>query len=142
MNGQHTYIGFEELQSMSDLITEDDKVLLRYEMLREQIVTKATIKSVSNKYGYNPRHFYWCRNRFKERGIFGLVDREPGPKNPHKVTPEVERKILHFRKKDLSIYEIADELERQNVKITPKSVDVVLNKHHKPKKKRGRKSKR
>ena len=139
MNQQHAYIGFEELRNISDLISQEDKVLRRYEMLREQMVTKATITSISQKYGYNPRHFYWCRDRFEKSGIVGLVDRNPGPNNPHKITPEVEKKILHLRKKDLSIYEIADELSKRNVEITPKSIDIVLNKHHKPKKKRGRK---
>ena len=133
------YIGYEQLRSGSNLIKEDDKVLLRYEMIREQIVTKASISSISQKYGYSPRHFYWCRERFQEDGIIGLVDRAPGPKKPHKIKPDIEKKILNLRKKKLSIYSISDELKRENIKITPKSVDNVLNKHHKPKKNRGRK---
>lgn len=134
-----TYIGYKELQSLTNLIKKEDKVLLRYEMLREQIATKASIESISQKYGYNPRHFYWCRNRFQENGIAGLVERRPGPKNPHKIKPNIEKRILELRKKNLSIYEISDQLEKQNLKLTPKSVDNVLNKHHKSKKNRGRK---
>jgi hypothetical protein len=136
---QPNYIGYEELQSMSNLIGKDDKVLLRYEMIREQIATNASITSVSQKYGYNSRHFYWCRKRFQEGGIVGLVDRPPGPKEPYKIKPDVEKRILHFRKKNLSIYEISGELKKEDINITPKSVDNVLDKHHKPKKNRGRK---
>ena len=142
MIAQSSYVGYKQLQNINDLIKKDDKVLLRYEMLREQIVTKATIASVSRKYGYNPRHFYWCRNRFQEYGILGLVDKRPGPKRSYKIKPEIEKKILLLRKKDLSIYDISDELKKEDIDITPKSVDNVLNKHHKPKKNRGRKANR
>ena len=136
------YIGYKELQSMNAFIKKDDKVLRRYEMIREQIVTKTSIEKVSKKYGYSSRHFYWCRKRFQESGLVGLVDRPPGPKNPYKIKPDIEKEILELRKKKLSIYEISEELKKENKGITPKSVDNILNKHHKSKKKRGRKPNR
>ena len=136
------YIGYETLKEMSDLFKKEDKLLLKYEMLREQIATKTTVESVSKKFGYNPRHFYWCRRRFREEGILGLADKQPGPKKPYKIKPYIEKMILQFRKKNLSIYEISDELKKENIEITPKSVDTILNKHHKPKKNRGRKPKK
>jgi hypothetical protein len=139
MRESASYIGYDQLKIQSDLINEDDKALLRYEMLREQIVTKENIESVSERYGYSSRHFFWCRDRFREYGLVGLVDKPPGPKRPHKIKPDVERKILYYRKKNLSIYDVSDELKKDGIDITPKSVDNVLNKHHKPKKKRGRK---
>jgi transposase-like protein len=142
MENPPEYIEYETLKEMSDLFKEEDKILQKYEMLREQIATRATVKSVSEKFGYNPRHFYWCRRRFREEGILGLVDKQPGPKKPYKIKPNIEKRILQLRKKDLSIYEISDELKKENIEITPKSVDTILNKHHKPKKNRGRKSKK
>lgn len=48
--------------------------------------------------GYSRQQFYEIRRDFQTYGAKGLLDRLPGPKNPHpnRVSPEVETRILEY----------------------------------------------
>jgi transposase InsO family protein len=48
--------------------------------------------------GYSRQQFYEIRRDFQTYGAQGLLDRLPGPKNPHpnRVSPEVEARILEY----------------------------------------------
>ncbi len=48
--------------------------------------------------GYSRQQFYEIRRNYQTYGFQGLLDKLPGPKNPHpnRVSPEIETEILNY----------------------------------------------
>ena len=118
-----------------DMMALNDKVQRIYEMLREYAVTDCSVTMVSQKYGYSRATFYEYYHRLnEEKSILALADRPRGPKNPSKVTKQVEDRIVEIRKTDPSpsIYDIVGQLEKEGITISHMSVSRVLKKRASP----------
>jgi len=138
-SSEREYVGLKELEKI-DMMTLDDKVQRVYEMLREYAVTGCTVTKVCREYRYSRTTFYEYYNRLsEEKSLLALADRPRGPKNPSKVTKQVEDRIVEIRKIDpsKSIYDIADQLEKEGITISHMSVNRVLKKRAFPDLKRG-----
>lgn len=105
----------------------EDKVQMRYEMLREAETTDKTIEETAEKYGYSRARYYIYRRRYEEEGMLGLQDRKRGPKEPHKVKGELWEKIVELRSEGKNIYRITGELKEMGHDISAKSVERVVN---------------
>ena len=136
-----SYIGLHELAEKHPMFSFDDKDMVRYEMVREWIITKQSAEQIAEKYNYSRSRIHVNAKRIEEEGLAGILNKKRGPKEPTKVTAEIEKLVLNIRKKeDKSIDEIAKDLkEKHGISVSAKAVDIVLTKHKIPKKKRGRK---
>ena len=71
-----------------------DLLQVRYEMLRRHRVEGASIVDVSSTFGVSRPTFYQAQTAFERGGLTGLLPKQRGPKEGHKLSGEV---IGHVR---------------------------------------------
>lgn len=67
----------------------EDKVQVKYEMLRASMVDGVSATASAAAHGYSRAAFYLVADSFAERGMAGLVDERRGRKGPLKLSPEI-----------------------------------------------------
>ena len=72
----------------------NDLLQVRYEMLRRHRVEGASIVDVSSTFGVSRPTFYQAQTAFERGGLTGLLPKQRGPKEGHKLSGEV---IEHVR---------------------------------------------
>ena len=68
----------------------EDKVQVKYEMLRAHLVDGLSVTSSATVHGYSRPAFYLVAAAFDERGMAGLLDERRGRRGPVKMSPEIE----------------------------------------------------
>ncbi|HEV2810177.1 MAG TPA: helix-turn-helix domain-containing protein [Acidimicrobiales bacterium] len=71
----------------SPFFLAEDKVQVKYEMLRAHIVDG--VSSAAGTHGYSRASFYLVATSFAEAGMSGLLDERRGRRGPIKLSPEV-----------------------------------------------------
>jgi transposase len=71
-----------------------DLLQVRYEMLRRHRVEGASIVDVSSTFGVSRPTFYQAQTAFERSGLTGLLPKQRGPKEGHKLSVQV---IEHVR---------------------------------------------
>ena len=66
-----------------------DKVQVKYEMLRAHVVDALAATAAAEQHGYSRAAFYLIAAAFEDRGMQGLVDGRRGRRGPLKLTPEI-----------------------------------------------------
>jgi hypothetical protein len=67
----------------------EDKVQVKYEMLRAHFVEGVSATVAAASHGYSRAGFYLVAANFEEAGMVGLIDDRRGRKGPLKLTPDV-----------------------------------------------------
>jgi transposase len=67
----------------------EDKVQVKYEMLRAHFVEGVPVTAAAASHGYSRAAFYLVAASFEESGMVGLLDERRGRRGPLKLTPEV-----------------------------------------------------
>ena len=67
----------------------DDKIQVKYEMLRAHLVDGRSATQVAEEHGYSRAAFYLITDSFAESGMRGLLDERRGRRGPLKLTPEL-----------------------------------------------------
>lgn len=67
----------------------EDKVQVKYEMLRAHVVDGVSVSSAAASHGYSRASFYLVAASFDGSGIIGLLDERRGRRGPLKLRPEV-----------------------------------------------------
>lgn len=67
----------------------EDKVQVKYEMLRAHIVDGRSVAAAAAAHGYSRATYYLVAATFTERGMIGLLDEQRGRRGPVKLTPEI-----------------------------------------------------
>ena len=67
----------------------EDKVQVKYEMLRAHLVEGLPVTEAAAAHGYSRAAFYLVSASFEELGMVGLLDERRGRRGPVKLTPEV-----------------------------------------------------
>ncbi len=67
----------------------EDKVQVKYEMLRAHVVDGLTVSSAAATHGYSRASFYLVAAAFTDAGMAGLLDERRGRRGPLKLRPEV-----------------------------------------------------
>jgi transposase len=93
LNPQSTAI-VDALFRENPFFDANDLLQVRYEMLRRHRVDGASIVEVSSTFGVSRPTFYQAQAAFQRAGLAGLVPRQRGPKEGHKLSSEV---IEHVR---------------------------------------------
>jgi transposase len=90
----------------------DDKVQVKYEMLRAHLLDGLTAVRAATIHGYSRAALYLILDAFRERGMLGLLDERRGRKGPVKVSTEI-RAFLAEADRGLSGAELVREIERR-----------------------------
>ncbi len=84
--------------------------------------------------GYSRQQFYEIRRNYQTFGSQGLLDRLPGPKNPHpnRVAPEIEKAILDYSLDEPTHgpVRVAQQLALKNIVVSSSGVKGVWSRHN------------
>ncbi len=67
----------------------EDKVQVKYEMLRSHLVDGTSVTEAAAAHGYSRAAFYLVLAAFCESGMIGLLDEARGRRGPVKLRPEI-----------------------------------------------------
>ena len=79
----------DPLFTARDFFDPRDLVQVRYEMLRRVRLDGQPLAQVSRAFGCSRPAFYKAQADFAAAGLPGLIPRRRGPRQAHKLTPEV-----------------------------------------------------
>lgn len=77
-------------QERAPFFLADDKVQVKYEMLRAHVVDGVSVTSAAATHGYSRPAFYLVAAAFDQRGMAGLLDERRGRRGPLKMSPEIQ----------------------------------------------------
>lgn len=118
----------------SDFFDARDLVQVKYEMLRRVRVERAAVTQASGAFGLSRVSFYQTQAAFEQQGLFGLLPEKRGPRQAHKLTPEVIAFLVQSRsaQPDLPYIELAQAVEKQwGVRIHPRTIERALTRQQK-----------
>lgn len=112
-----------------DFFDARDLVQVRYEMLRRVEVEGHAVTEACAAFGVSRPVFYKARTALEEGGLPGLVPKKRGPRQGHKLTPEVmdtvERALAEDRSLDAeALVKLVE--ERYGVRVHPRSMQRAL----------------
>src|SRR5438105_11004720 len=75
------------------------EIRTRFNLIHEREWTGGTVSNICKRYGTSRKTYYKWNNRYKQKGIEGLLDVSKRPHNIKykKITSEVEETILDLR---------------------------------------------
>lgn len=74
-----------------------DLVQARYEMLRRQRVDGLSVVAAAEAFGVSRPTFYQAQTEFAKAGLLGLLPKQRGPKEGHKLSEQVIDYILETK---------------------------------------------
>lgn len=80
-----------------------DLVQVKYEMLRRVSQEGHSISQAAASFGFSRPSFYQAQTVFEASGLAGLVPQKRGPKQGHKLTPEVLEFVRNARAGDAEV---------------------------------------
>ena len=103
-----------------------DLIQVKYEMLRRVQSEGQPVSRSAAAFGYSRPSFYQTQAAFQQGGLPALMPQKRGPKEAHKLTPEVLAFIRQVRQEDPSLRAaaLASRLkDRYGIKVHPRSVE-------------------
>lgn len=76
-----------------------DLVQVKYEMLRKVLQENQSVKAASSLFGFSRVAFYQILATFEKKGLSGLMPNKRGPKQRHKLTPQIMEFVRDLREK-------------------------------------------
>lgn len=134
-NPRHEQVRHPLFQN-SEFFDPQDLLQLKYESLRAVQQEQYSIAKAASEFGLSRPTLYQAREHFQARGLDGLLPEKRGPKNAHKLKPEVLNYLRQARvaQPDLSARELAKRLrQRFELQVHPRTIEKAL----KPRAKRG-----
>lgn len=78
----------------SGFFLAQDKVQVKYEMLRAHVLDGCTVSEAAAAHGYSRAGFYLVASAFDKTGMAGLLDEKRGRRGPVKLSPEIVAFVL------------------------------------------------
>ena len=132
LNKHPEYVTCKLFKKGGYFLDPNDKLQVKYEMIRAVQVDCLPISSVARDFGFSRETYYRAARSFELEGCVGLLDQAQGIRQPEKLQTEIIEFIHSQRQKDPkpnSGYKIAKKiLERFHVTIHPRTVYKVLKK--------------
>jgi transposase len=103
-----------------------DLIQIKYEMLRRVQTENAPISQAAIEFGLSRPSFYQAQTTFQQGGLSGLIPQKRGPRQAHKLTPEVIQFLDPIRAADPSLGwpELARRIrEHFGIQVHPRSVE-------------------
>ena len=124
----------DPLFGTGDFFDRDDVVQVKYEMLRQVTVDKQSVTRSATAFGFSRPTFYQAEADFRRDGLFGLVPEKRGPRQGHKLTPDVLDFAMQLRVSDPSLRPLdlaAAIKERFAINAHPRSIERALRRQEK-----------
>src|ERR1051326_2574893 len=128
-NSRHTEVRHPLFQN-SDFFDPQDLLQLKYETIRALEHDQYSISKAASEFGLSRPTIYQAQENFQSRGLEGLLPSKRGPKQAHKLTPEVLRHVreLVAAQPELKARELAARVRRRfQVKVHPRTIEKALN---------------
>ncbi len=122
----------------SEFFDPQDLLQLKYESLRALRQEQYSLARAASEFGLSRPTLYQAQAHFAAQGVEGLLPGKRGPRQAHKLTPEVLQFLERARAAEpgLSAGQLAGRLrQRFKRKVHPRTIEKALNQ---PKAKRGR----
>jgi hypothetical protein len=97
----------------------------QYEALRGHFIDHVPGKEIARRFGYTYAAFNSLKQRFKADAIQFLFTPPPGPKGP-RIAAELRDRIVDYRRKRLSAYQIAEVLETLGTPVSVSTISRIL----------------
>lgn len=108
----------------------DDKLQVKYEMLRCHEVDRVAISEAASLFGYTRQGFYQSQRSFQEAGMAGLLDKKRGRKGPVKCTPAVVAFLARTKRAEpeLSGRELSERLlEQHGIELHRRTIEKMMS---------------
>ena len=125
----------DELFLGSNFFDRNDLIQVKYEMLRRHLQEKKSVASVAPAFGFSRVTFYEAKDSFEQEGIVGLIPKQRGPKEGHKLTPPIIEFAIGMMKEDplLTVEAILRKIEYKfNLKIHRRTLERGILRKKKP----------
>ncbi len=122
----------------SEFFDPQDLLQLKYESLRAVQQEQYSLARAASEFGLSRPTLYQAQAHFAAQGVEGLLPGKRGPRQAHKLTPEVRQFLAQVRAAEpsLSGRQLAGRLrQRFKLQVHPRTVEKALGQ---PKAKRGR----
>ena len=119
----------DELFQKYDFFDPQDLLQVKYEMLRRVQKDGSTVLNASQKFGFSRPSFYKAQNDFITNGLPGLIPRQKGPKEAHKLSGDVMEYVDQTIAKDntLKAAKIVSLLQKRfSLKVHPRSIERAI----------------
>ena len=120
----------DELFEKNEFFDPQDLLQVKYEMLRRVQKDGWTVLKASQKFGFSRPSFYKAQNDFSTKGLPGLIPRQKGPKEAHKLSADVMEYVDQTIAKDNTLKAakmIVSLLEKRfSLKVHPRSIERAL----------------
>lgn len=97
----------------------------QYEVIRAIIIDENSIEEAAKRYGYKPSTVYSILKDAKAGKIELFPTVKKGPQQK-RTTPDIQDKIIEYRKMRLSASDIKDRLAEDNIEISTRTVERTL----------------
>jgi len=96
----------------SEFFDPSDLLQVKYEMLRQAHAEKRAVFSTAKEFGFSRPSFYQAEFAFEQDGLPGLLPQKRGPRNGHKLTPEVMKFVTEQQtlEPSLSLAQLAEQV--------------------------------
>lgn len=122
----------------SEFFDPQDLLQLKYESLRALQQEQYSLARAASEFGLSRPTLYQAQAHFAAQGVEGLLPGKRGPRQAHKLTPEVLQFLEQVRAAEpgLSVRQLTGRLrQRFKLQVHPRTVEKALSQ---PKAKRGR----
>lgn len=131
----------DEVFHSHEFFDPQDRVQVKYEMLRRHRVDGRPVTEVAKAFGISRQTFYKSAATMEGQGIPGLLPRRRGPKRARKCTDEVLNFAERWQATAVSQRgdDVVQAIERQfGIRLHPRSLDRAIARHKKKRQARGK----
>jgi transposase len=124
----------DPLFQTGDFFDPDDLVQVKYEMLRRVRVDKQSVSQSASAFGLSRPTYYQAEADFQRDGLVGLLPEKRGPRQAHKLTPDVLDFAAQLRASDPAIRTldlVAAIQKKFAITAHPRSVERALGREEK-----------
>lgn len=124
----------DPLFQQGEFFDPNDLVQVKYEMLRRVGKEGASVLEAADSFGFSRPAFYQARKCLERTGLAGLLPKQRGPKEAHKLIPEVMVFIEQTLAEDGSLRAPALAAlvqERFGFSVHPRSIERALMRRQK-----------
>jgi len=119
----------DELFINCDFFDSRDLVQVKYEMIRRVCEDGWSVVRAARTFGFSRVVFYRAKTAFEKFGLPGLLPLRPGPKKPHKLSPDI---LLYIKKslEDKAVSnskELSQTIEQKfEISIHPRTIERAI----------------
>ena len=107
----------------------NDLLQIKYEMLRAVQTEDLPITQASEAFGFSRPTVYEAQAQFAAQGLEGLLPHKRGPKQPHKLRPEVMKWLAEWQAKNpqAPATELAQQIKKRwGITVHPRTIEKAL----------------